>query len=290
MKIIILSRDKELYSTKKLIEVGLERGHSIEAIDFLKFDFRIGKKTELIYQNLKLEKIDALIPRIGSYFLQNGIYTVKHFEKLNVFSTASSEGILLSNDKFSSIQMLQKEEINLPKTVYLNSINNLDSAIKFVGGAPLIIKILNGTQGLGVILAETKQSAISIIETLYRTQIKFVLQEYIKESNGTDIRVFVIGNKVVSAMKRIGKKGDFRSNIHRGGTGEKIKLTSEEEEIAIKTSKIFNLNVCGVDLLRSKKGPLFLEINSSPGIEGIENYTKIDVASGIIEFIEENAK
>jgi ribosomal protein S6--L-glutamate ligase len=288
MKILILSRDESLYSTQRIKQVAIKRGHEVLVVDSFECNLRIGKNPEIVYQGNKITSIDAIIPRIGALSLYNGVTLVKHFEELKVFSTATSDGILISHDKFRTFQALLSEKIKLPKTVFFNSLYNIDSAIKYVGGVPLVIKLLEGSQGMGVILAETKNTAVSILEAFYRTQSKILIQEFIKESKGSDIRIFVVDNQVVAAMERNGIKGDFRSNIHRGGIGKKVKLTLEEEEIAIKSSLKLKLGVAGIDILRSNSGPILLEVNSSPGLEGIEAITKIDIAETIIQYVEKN--
>jgi ribosomal protein S6--L-glutamate ligase len=290
MKILILSRDETLYSTIKLKEACIKRGHEVLVVDSFDCNLGISDKPIFFHPNAEIENFDAIIPRVGALSVYSGVSLVKHFEEKQIFSTATSEGILQSHDKFRTFQALLSEKIRLPKTVFINSLHGLENNINFVGGVPFVIKILEGTQGLGVILAETQNTAISVIETLYRTQTKFLIQEYVKESSGTDIRAFVVGDKVVASMKRIGQKGDFRSNIHRGGVGERVKLTSEEQEIAIKSALKMKLGVAGIDILRSHLGPMLLEVNSSPGLEGIEFITKIDIAAEIIKYIEKNAK
>ncbi len=243
----------------------------------------------LVYQGKQLEDFDAVIPRIGASKTFYGTAVVRQFEMMGVFSTNSSQAISRSRDKLRCLQLLAREGIGLPVTGFANSTQDIDGLIDMVGGAPLVIKLLEGTQGIGVVLAETHQAAKSVIEAFRGLDANILVQEFIKEAEGADIRCFVVGEKVIAAMKRQGAAGEFRSNLHRGGTAEKVKLTPEELSTAIRAVKTMGLKVAGVDMLRSNHGPVVIEVNSSPGLEGIETATEVDVAGKIIEFIEKNA-
>lgn len=290
MKIAVLSRNKNLYSTKRLLETGLERGHEVQVIDFLKCSMVIEKKNpEIYYNGEKLEGIDAVIPRIGASRTFYGTAVVRQFEMMHVFPTNESQAITRSRDKLRSMQILSRAGIGMPITAFASDPDNISHLIEEVGGAPLVIKLLQGTQGIGVVLAETKKAAKSVMEAFYGIQANMMIQEFIKESKGADIRAFVVGGKVVGAMKRQGAEGEFRSNIHRGGSANQIKLSRSERSTAVKAAKLMGLNVAGVDMLQSGTGPKIMEVNSSPGLEGIEKASGIDVAAKIYEFIEENA-
>lgn len=290
MKIAVLSRNKNLYSTKRLLETGLERGHEVQVIDFLKCSMVIEKKNpEIYYNGEKLEGINAVIPRIGASRTFYGTAVVRQFEMMHVFPTNESQAITRSRDKLRSMQILSRAGIGMPITAFASDPDNISHLIEEVGGAPLVIKLLQGTQGIGVVLAETKKAAKSVMEAFYGIQANMMIQEFIKESKGADIRAFVVGGKVVGAMKRQGAEGEFRSNIHRGGSANQIKLSRSERSTAVKAAKLMGLNVAGVDMLQSGTGPKIMEVNSSPGLEGIEKASGIDVAAKIYEFIEENA-
>ena len=290
MKIIILSRKKSLYSTSRLVEAGLSRGHEIEVIDHLKCYVIVERgKPSVHYEGKALQGVDAIIPRIGASVTFYGSAIVRQFELMGVFSANSSQGIVRSRDKLRAIQFLGSEGIGMPKTAFARQNVNVNDLLNSVGGVPVIIKILEGTQGLGVVLAETKQAAKSVIEAFYSLGVNILIQEFIQEARGADIRAFVVGNKVVGAMLRQGPDGEFRSNLHRGGFARVIKLSKEEEETALRSSKLLDLSVSGVDMLQSKNGPLVMEVNSSPGLEGIEAATEVDIAGSIIEYIEQNA-
>lgn len=289
MNIIILSRNPKLYSTDVLAQAAIKRNHNVRIIDPINCDILIEKKNPTIYyKGKKLESVDAVIPRIGSSITYYGTAVVRQFEMMGVFSTLSSRALVLSRDKLQSLQILTKAKLGLPKTIFTNYSKNTDEVINHVGGAPLIIKLLEGTQGLGVVLAETKNAAESVLEAFNGLQARVIVQEFVEEAKGADIRAFVVDGHVVGAMKRQGKEGEFRSNLHRGGTAKVIQLTDEEEIAAIKATKSLGLAVAGVDMLQSKRGPLILEVNSSPGLEGIEKATKKDIAKEIIRFIEKN--
>lgn len=290
MNIKILSRDKSLYSTKRLVETALNHGHHIEVLDPLKCDIIIEKRRpRILYQGKFIEDADAIIPRIGASITFYGTAVVRQFEMMGVFTTTESQALMRSRDKLRCLQILSRSKIGMPKTVFTNYSNEIDGLIKQVGGAPLVIKLLEGTQGLGVVLAESKNAAKSVLEAFNGLQARVIIQEFIKESKGADIRAFVVDGHVVGAMKRQAKEGEFRSNLHRGGSAQVIKLTREEEITAIKATKAIGLDIAGVDLLQSDRGPLILEVNSSPGLEGIEKATGNDIAGSIIHFIEKNA-
>ncbi|MFC5047918.1 30S ribosomal protein S6--L-glutamate ligase [Aquimarina hainanensis] len=287
MNIKILSRNASLYSTDVLVQAAIKRKHNVQVIDPLNCDLVMEKKKpEIYYRGKKLDHVDAIIPRIGSSITYYGTAVVRQFEMMNVFTTVESQALIRSRDKLRSLQILSKAGLGLPKTVFTNYSRDIDGVIAHVGGAPLIIKLLEGTQGLGVVLAETKNAAESVIEAFNGLQARVIVQEYIKEAKGADIRAFVVDGQVVGAMKRQGKEGEFRSNLHRGGTASVIELTDEEEVMAIKAAKAMKLGVAGVDMLQSERGPLILEVNSSPGLEGIERATGKDIAKTIIRYIE----
>lgn len=291
MHIVILSRDSQLYSTDRLFEEGEKRGHSIEIIDPLKCDLLIEKKKpKVYYKNRYLDTVDAIIPRIGCDITFYGCAVVRQFEMMGVFTTATSNSIIKSRDKLRSSQRLCQAGISIPKTVFTNYSRDVEKVIAHVGGAPVIIKLLEGTQGLGVVLAETKNAAESVLEAFNGLQARTLVQEYIKEANGADIRALVVNGQVVGAMKRQAKPGEFRSNLHRGGTAQIIKLSHDELKIAMQAAETLNLPVCGVDLLQSNRGPLLLEVNSTPGLEGIERATGRNIAKSIIVYIEKNKK
>ncbi|MGQ4649047.1 30S ribosomal protein S6--L-glutamate ligase [Lyngbya aestuarii] len=290
MKIVILSQDASLYSTQRLREAGEQRGHEMRIVDYVRCYMNItSHKPAVIYQGNPLDDVDAVIPRIGASKTFYGTAVVRQFEVMDVFSANESQAISRSRDKLRCLQILSREGIGLPVTGFAHSTKDIDGLIEIVGGAPLVIKLLEGTQGIGVVLAETHQAAKSVIEAFRGLDANILVQEFIKEAGGMDIRCFVINDKVVASMKRQGAEGEFRSNLHRGGKAEKIKLTPEERSTAIRAAKAMGLRVAGVDLLRSNHGPVVMEVNSSPGIEGIEKATDVDVAGKIIDFLEKNA-
>lgn len=289
MKIVVLSREPKLYSTLRLVEVGKKRGHEMLILDHTKCDLVIEKKKPaIVYKHELITDVDAVIPRIGASVTFYGTAVVRQFEMMKVFSVVGSEALVRSRDKLRSLQLLSRANLGLPKTVFTNYSRDVKEVIKRVGGAPIIIKLLEGTQGLGVVLAETDKAAESVIEAFNGLQARVIVQEFIKEANGADIRAFVVDGVVVGAMKRQGKEGEFRSNLHRGGTAEIMELSEEEENAALKAAKAMGLGVAGVDMLQSKRGPLILEVNSSPGLEGIEKATNKDIAKSIIRYIERN--
>jgi ribosomal protein S6--L-glutamate ligase len=289
MNIKILSRNSKLYSTRRLLEAAEKRKHNVQVIDPLKCDLVIEKRNpNVYYKGQYIEDTDAIIPRIGASVTFYGTAVVRQFEMMGAFSTIDSEALVRSRDKLRSMQVLTRARIGLPKTVFTNYSRDVEGVIQQVGGTPLVIKLLEGTQGLGVVLAETRTAAKSVIEAFNGLQARVIVQEFIKEAKGADIRVFVIDGHVVGAMKRQSKEGEFRSNLHQGGSAEVIELTDEEEIAAIKAAKAMRLGVAGVDMLQSDRGPLILEVNSSPGLEGIEKATGKDIARKIIQYIEKN--
>jgi ribosomal protein S6--L-glutamate ligase len=290
MKIAILSRNPKLYSTSRLVEAGEKQGHTMIVVDHAKCDIVIEKKQPTIrYNGERLEGIDAIIPRIGASVTFYGTAVVRQFEMMRVFSATESQALMRSRDKLRSLQILSRAGLGMPKTVFSNYSKNVKSIIEEVGGAPCVIKLLEGTQGLGVVLANNQNAAESVIKAFNGLHARVIIQEFIKEAKGADIRAFVVDGVVVGAMKRQGKEGEFRSNLHRGGSANIIELTDEEENAALKAVKAMGLGVAGVDMLQSARGPLILEVNSSPGLEGIENATGKDIAKIIIRYVERNA-
>ena len=289
MKIIILSRNTNLYSTKRLVEAAKKRKHDVEVVDPLKCDIVIEKRNpNIYYKGGYIKEVDAIIPRIGASVTFYGTAVVRQFEMMGAFTTTESEALVRSRDKLRSLQVLSRAKIGLPKTVFTNYSRDVSGLIEQAGGTPLVIKLLEGTQGVGVVLADTKNAAESVIEAFNGLQARVIVQEYIKEAKGADIRAFVVDGHVVGAMKRQGKEGEFRSNLHRGGSAEIVELSDEEEIAAVKATKARGLGVAGVDLLQSSRGPLILEVNSSPGLEGIEKATGKDIAKSIIRYIEKS--
>lgn len=289
MNIVILSRNPNLYSTRRLAEEGRNRGHLIEIIDPLKCDIIIEKeKPTIYYKDRYLDYVHAVIPRIGASISFYGCAVVRQFQMMNVFTIATSDAIQRSRDKLRSLQRLSKAGIGMPKTVFTNYSRDVEEVIEHVGGVPVIIKLLEGTQGLGVVLAETKNAAESVLEAFNGLEARVIVQEYIKEAKGADLRALIVDGHVVGAMKRQGKEGEFRSNLHRGGSANIIKLNEAELRLAMNASKTLKLPVCGVDMLQSGRGPLLLEVNSTPGLEGIEAATGKNIAKSIIIYIERN--
>ena len=287
MKIFILSRNSNLYSTSRIVEAGRERGHMVRVIDYMRCFMNItAKKPTVYYGGESLQKADAIIPRIGASNTFYGTAVVRQFETMNCFCVNPSISISNSRDKLRSMQILAEAGINMPVTGFASHTKDIEGVIESVGSTPLVMKLLQGTQGQGIVLAETRKAAESVMSAFRQLDADIMVQEYIKESSGTDIRAFVVGNRVVAAMKRVAPEGEFRSNLHRGARVEKVTLTSEESQVAIKAAKILGLRIAGVDLMRSNRGPLILEVNSSPGLQGIESSTKTDVARQMITFIE----
>ncbi|XWN38325.1 MAG: 30S ribosomal protein S6--L-glutamate ligase [Balneola sp.] len=286
MKIGILSRNANLYSTRRLVEAIEAKGHVAQVIDHLKCDIVIEQdKPTIFYKGESLSGLDAVIPRIGASVTFYGTAVVRQFEMMNIFSAVESQALVRSRDKLRSLQILAKAGVGLPKTVFTNYSKEVNKLIDSVGGAPLIVKLLEGTQGYGVVLAPTKKAAQSMIEAFHSMKARVIVQEFIQESKGADIRAFVVNGKVAGAMKRQGKEGEFRSNLHQGGSGSLIKLSKKEREAALTAAKAMGLPIAGVDMLQSERGPLILEVNSSPGLEGIEKSTGKDIASSIIRYV-----
>jgi ribosomal protein S6--L-glutamate ligase len=288
MHIGILSRNRHLYSTSRLVEAAKERGHTVSVVDYLRCYMDITSAKPQILLRGEPQVFDAIIPRIGATHTFYGTAVVRQFEMAKVYSVNPSQGITRSRDKLHAQQLLARAHVGLPVTGYAHSTMDIDGLLDIVGGTPVVIKLLEGTQGLGVVLAETRKAAESVIGAFRQLDANILVQEYIKESKGADVRAFVIAGKVVAAMRRTSAPGDFRSNLHRGGTAEMIRLTPAERATAVKAARTVGLNVAGVDMLQSDRGPLVLEVNSSPGLEGIEKASETDVASRVIEFIEEN--
>ena len=289
MNLVVLSRNAKLYSTKRLVEAAQKRGHEIRVIDHSKCDLVIEKKKpKVLYRGEEIIGVNAVIPRIGASVTFYGTAVVRQFEMMNVFTAVESQALVRSRDKLRSLQILSRAGLGLPKTVFTNYSKDVERTLKEVGGAPVIIKLLEGTQGLGVVLAENKKAAVSVIEAFNGLKARVIVQEFIKESRGEDIRAFVVDGHVVGAMVRTAKEGEFRSNLHRGGSAKVIELTPEEEIAAIKAANAMKLGIAGVDMLRSDRGPLIIEVNSSPGLEGIESATGVDIAGQIIKYIEKN--
>ncbi|KDE40707.1 MAG: 30S ribosomal protein S6--L-glutamate ligase [Nitrincola lacisaponensis] len=291
MKIAILSRNPKLYSTRRLVEAARNRGHEVRVVDALRCYMNIAAHNPQIhYRGEVLENFDAVIPRIGASVTFYGTAVLRQFEMMNVYPLNESVAISRSRDKLRSLQLLSRRGIGLPVTSFAHSPDDIEDLLSIVGGAPAVIKLLEGTQGVGVVLAETNQAAESVIQAFMGLKQHILVQEFIKEAKGSDIRAFVVGGKVVAAMMRQAKEGEFRSNLHRGGTATLCRITPEERATALRAAKVMGLNVCGVDLLRSNHGPVVMEVNSSPGLEGIEAASGKDIADLIIQFIEKNAK
>lgn len=290
MNIAILSTGPKLYSTRRLKEAGESRGHRVEIIDHMKCVLYIEKQNPVVlYQGRKLDYFDAIIPRIGASVTFYGAAVVRQFEMMKVFTAIESQALIRSRDKLRSLQILSRAGLGLPKTIFMDYSKDTEGVVESVGGAPVVIKLLEGTQGLGVVLAENKKAAQSVIEAFHGLKTRIIVQEFIKEAKGADIRAFIVDGEVVGAMRRQAKEGEFRSNLHRGGTATVVKLSRGERHCAITAAKKMGLGVAGVDMLPSKRGPLILEVNSSPGLEGIEGATKVDIAGKIIQYLEKNA-
>lgn len=291
MKIGILSRNKNLYSTKRLVQAGIERGHEVKVVDTLNCYMDItSSKPAVWYKGEKLEGFDAMIPRIGASITNYGMAVIRQFEMMGVFCLTESVALGRSRNKLRALQLLSRKDIGMPVTGFAHNLDNTKDLVKLVGGAPLVVKLLEGTQGRGVVLAETAKAAESVIDAFRELHADFLVQEFIKEAGGSDVRCLVIGNKVVAAMERTAQAGEFRSNLHRGGSALLTKLTPKERKTALLAAQTLGLRVSGVDILRSSRGPLVMEVNSSPGLAGIETATGKDVAGSIIQYVEENAK
>jgi ribosomal protein S6--L-glutamate ligase len=291
MNIVILSRGPKLYSTRRLVEAAKAREHNVRVIDPLRCYMNISAHRPTIhYRGEILDDFDAVIPRIGASITFYGLAVLRQFEVMGVYSVNESVAVSRARDKLRSLQLLARAGIGLPVTGFAHSPDDIQDLVAMVGGAPLVIKLLEGTQGVGVVLAETQNAAESVIEAFRGLDTYILAQEFIKEAGGSDIRCFVIGEKVVAAMMRTAKEGEFRSNLHRGGTSQVVRITPEERSTAVRAAKRMGLNVAGVDILRSNHGPVVMEVNSSPGLQGIEKSTGKDLASQIIDFVEKNAK
>ncbi len=291
MKIAILSRNSKLYSTRRLVESAQARGHEVKVVDVLRCYMNItSHRPSIHYRGEVLQGFDAVIPRIGASVTFYGTAVLRQFEMMGVYPLNESVAVTRSRDKLRSMQLLARKGIGLPVTGFAHNPDDIEDLIREVGGAPMVIKLLEGTQGIGVVLAETQQAAESVIEAFMGLKANILVQEYIREAGGADIRCLVVGDKVVAAMKRQAKDGEFRSNLHRGGSASLIKISPEERSTAVRAAKVMGLNVAGVDILRSNHGSVVMEVNSSPGLEGIEQATGKDVAGIIIDFIEKNAK
>ncbi|MDA1100321.1 MAG: 30S ribosomal protein S6--L-glutamate ligase [Proteobacteria bacterium] len=290
MKIALLCRNPSLYSHERLVEAGEVRGHEVHVIDHLRCYINISSHRPTIhYKGEQLEGFDAVIPRIGASVTFFGTAVVRQFEMMKVYPLNESQAISRSRDKLRSLQLLARDGVGLPVSVFAHRTGKASDVLDILGGAPVVIKLLEGTQGIGVVLGETKSSAESIIQAFGGLKANILVQEFIKEAGGTDIRCLVVGGRVIAAMARTGKEGDFRSNLHQGGSAARVRITPEERSTAVRAAKIMGLNACGVDLLRSNHGPVVMEVNSSPGLEGVEKATGIDVAGKMIEFLERNS-
>ncbi|WP_428023512.1 30S ribosomal protein S6--L-glutamate ligase [Arcobacter sp.] len=289
MRVYVLSRDKNLYSTKRLVEEATAKGWEVKVIDYLKCTIEIMKGELVInYLGQVLPTPDAIIPRIGASRTFYGTAMVRHFEMMEVFSTSGNLAIARSRDKLRSLQVLSKKGVDMPRTVFASNKSSAKDVIELSGGAPLVLKILEGTQGVGVVLVDSEKAAKSVLDAFYGMDVNLLVQEYIEEAGGADIRALVVNGEVVGAMKRQGAEGDFRSNLHQGGSATAHKLTRKEKSTAIAAAKAMGLGVCGVDMIPSSRGPLVMEVNSSPGLEGIEKSTGINIAGKIMEYIEKS--
>jgi len=287
MRIAILSRNKNLYSTRRLVEAAEQRGHEVRVIDVLRCYMNItSHRPSIHYRGEVLDGFDAVIPRIGASVTFYGTAVLRQFEMMNVFPLNESVAVTRSRDKLRSAQLLARKGIGMPVTGFAHNPDDIQDLLKEVGGAPLVIKLLEGTQGIGVVLAETQKAAESVIQAFMGLKANIMVQEFIKEAGGSDLRCFVVGDKVVASMKRQGPEGEFRSNLHRGGSASLVRLTPEERSTAVRAARVMGLEVCGVDLLRSNHGPVVMEVNSSPGLEGIEKASEKDVAGMIIQYME----
>ena len=290
MKIVILSTNNNLYSTRRLVEAGIKRGHRIEVVDHLKCNLITEKRNpHILYMGRSLDDTDAVIPRIGASVTFYGSAVIRQFEMRDIFTAVQSQALMRSRDKLRSLQILARAGLGVPKSVFTNYSRDVNEVIKAVGGVPLVVKLLEGTQGLGVVLAENRKAAASVIEAFNGLKARIIVQEFIAEAHGSDLRALVVDGKVIGAMKRQAPEGEFRSNLHRGGTADLVTLSPDEEETAIQAAKAMGLGIAGVDMLQSNRGPLIIEVNSSPGLEGIEAATGMNIAGKIIEYLERNA-
>ena len=291
MNLAILSRSKHCYSTRRLVEAAKSRGHRVKVYDTMKFALDLDQgNTDVYYRGKEINYPDAILPRIGTSITRFGTAVVRQFEQLDVYTPNTAAGISNSRDKLCSLQILSKHDIGIPYTSYAHDKNDILPAVERVGGAPLIIKLLEGTQGVGVILADKKEIAQAIIETLHSTNQNVLLQKFVAESKGKDVRAFVIGDRVVAAIRRVAQGQEFRSNVHRGGRAEAIDLDPAYAEAAVRAAQILGLRVAGVDMLEGKDGPQIMEVNSSPGLEGIETASGLDIAGAIVDYIADQVK
>lgn len=291
MHLVILSRQSSLYSTRVLAEAARKRGHDVRILDTLQFDIRVSKRTpELFYQGESVGPVDAVIPRIGASITFFGLAVVRQFEMMGVYCVNESQAIARSRDKLRSLQILSRHEIGIPPTIYTRQAAHLESCIEQVQGPPVVVKLLQGTQGTGVVLAESKMAAGSVIEAFQGLDQNILIQKFIKEANGSDIRALVVGRRVVAAMRRQAVAGEFRSNIHRGGKATRLRLPAEYRKTALAAARVLGLRVAGIDMIESDEGPMVLEVNSSPGLEGIEKTTGVDVAEAVIEQVEHDVQ
>ena len=286
MRLLFLSRGTHLYSTQSLLRAARARGHNAHVIDFLNCEICVGIEPKLLYEGRSLGHVDAILPRVGASMTDQGAAVIRQFELMGVSTTVSSDALIRSRDKLRACQLLAGEGLQIPKTVFSHTNHDPESLIDSVGGLPIIIKLLQGTHGMGVVLVENRQTALAIIDAFQAARQRFIVQEYIRESKGADLRVLVVGGEVVAAMQRTPADGEFRANLHLGGEGHPVTLTPEQEEVAVRAARVMGLDVAGVDLLTSQRGPLVLEVNASPGLEGIETVTRVDVAGRIVEWME----
>ena len=290
MRLVILSRQPQLYSTAALVEAGVRRGHEVRVLDTLQFDIHLSKrKPELFYQGAPVGPVDAVIPRIGASITFFGLAVVRQFEMMGVYCLNESQAIARSRDKLRCLQILSRHDVGMPPTVYTRQAEHVTSCIEKVHGPPVVVKLLQGTQGIGVVLAETTVAASSVIEAFHGLDQNILIQKFIRESNGSDIRALVVGRRVVAAMRRQAVAGEFRSNIHRGGKAKKISLPPDYRKTALAAARVLGLRVAGVDMIESDDGPMVMEVNSSPGLEGIQKATNVDVARAIVEHVEREA-
>lgn len=290
MRIVILSRQPSLYSTRVLCEAAQARGHDVRVMDTLQFDVCISRQTaELLYQGAPVGPVDAVIPRIGASITNFGLAVVRQFEMMGTYCLNESQAIARSRDKLRCLQMLSRHDVGLPPTVYTRQADHIPDCIERVEGPPVVVKLLQGTQGIGVVLAESQVAASSVIEAFHGLEQEILIQKFIREANGSDVRALVVGGKVIAAMRRQAKGGEFRSNMHRGGTATAIELTAESRRTALAAARVLGLTVAGVDLLESDEGPMVMEVNSSPGLEGIQKTTGVNVADAIIAHVEQQA-
>jgi ribosomal protein S6--L-glutamate ligase len=287
MRLVILSRKESLYSTRVLVEAAQKRGHAVEVLDTLQFDISVSRRTpELFYQGRPVGPVDAVVPRIGASITHFGLAVVRQFEMMGVYCLNESQAIARSRDKLRCLQLLSRHDIGLPPTIYTRDAEHVPACIERVEGPPVVVKLLQGTQGIGVVLAESTMAASSVIEAFHGLDQNILIQKFIREANGSDIRALVVGRKVVAAMRRQAVTGEFRSNIHRGGTARKIRLPADYRRTALAAARVLGLTVAGVDLIESAEGPMVMEVNSSPGLEGLQKTTGVDVADAVIEHIE----